>query len=154
MIVTLVLSFCIGFAQPFAGIQINNLGGGLHAGYQKKLDSSARSISGNAVLFTTGMNHPVIKALNPSLYYFTIGYAYAFSKRNAFNLTVSAGPTFQKYTGYESNIHLMEASMTSIQKIGFINNLEIGKDWHKGRCFFQIGYSSRVFYGVGIKSFL
>ena len=141
----LLLFFYSGFAQPFAGIQINSFGTGLHAGYQKKLDSSIKSISCNSILFTAGMNQAFQNAKNPSLYYVTIGYLYSFSKKNAYNILVTAGPAYQHFRAYENYNHAVSASMIVVQKICPVYIVEIGKDWHKGRCFMQSGFCGKFF---------
>jgi len=67
----LVFTTIASKAQTFAGIQFNSIGAGMQLGVQSKLNADNEGISGNAVIMTLGMNHPIRKNENPTLYYFT-----------------------------------------------------------------------------------
>ena len=150
---SIVLSAINATAQPFIGMQVNSIGAGLHAGYQSHINSDDEGISGEAILFTIGMNHTLLSSTNPSLYYSTIGYVYSFGgNQEAFNISTSAGIALQTYKDF-TQYDLGTGPINSVKEIKPYYNIELGKDWYKGRLYINAGYSKTIFFGIGIKAF-
>ncbi|MBC7889885.1 MAG: hypothetical protein H7Z13_18575 [Ferruginibacter sp.] len=143
-------------AQPFLGVKMNNSGGGLQAGYQAQFDRENLSISGNSILFTVGMNASFLNAEKPKTYYLTAGYVYAFADKDAFTITANAGPAIHRYKDFSEydNIEKGQGTITAVQDLSMMYNIEIGKDWHIGRLFINATYSKKILFGVGLKAFL
>ena len=154
LVIALIVAFLLIFLTPrslwsqnrntaFLGGSITSIGPGLHAGFEGKIFWLKN------VALTTGWTHSIRKtSVNPDSYYFTAGYVYQFTNNNSYNISLHGGYAYSTRDIVYNNDNLGDEKRRT-----FIVDLNIGKDISSGRIYFDVGYVTKVYVGIGMRGY-
>lgn len=132
----LILMATKSIAQPYIGLNVSTHGVGAETGF----------ITAKGLQMALGGSVPLIKSDVPRILYLTAG-----QKINVgeYNVTPSAGIGY--YSVKDFSEYDKGGSVITLSGYKPFYNLELGRDWYKGRLFVFSNYGYKFSAGVGIK---
>jgi hypothetical protein len=137
LLLILILSFNYPQAQikPFIGVSFHNKWYSLQGG-----------VKNDNLVALAGYSKPLSSAINPTLYFGSIGYEISISaeEKDGYNITPLIGLSSFSYLYQE----------VQTKGVALITGIEVGKDFNDGRLFISGNYCKGLFIGAGIKIFI